>query len=185
MMLTVTLPSHFRRSLRSRCRRSLFANDTVGRSLLMMVTLPSHCRRSLRSRCRRSLFANYTVGRSLLMITSVTLPSRCRRSLFSLPSVTLSSHFRRSLFADRTVGRSLLTIPLVALFADYIRVFAIYQILLGWKILRSMYFEVNIMKPTNSPTQGQPNPRKISLKVAFGPLRPTANIFTWVGIGFI
>ena len=27
-----------------------------------------------------------------------------------------------------------------------------------------------IMKPTNSPTQGQPNPRKIGLKVAFGPL---------------
>ena len=27
-----------------------------------------------------------------------------------------------------------------------------------------------IMKPTNSPTQGQPHPRKIRLKVAFGPL---------------
>ena len=27
-----------------------------------------------------------------------------------------------------------------------------------------------IVKPTNSPTQGQPNPTKISLKVAFGPL---------------
>ena len=42
-----------------------------------------------------------------------------------------------------------------------------------------------VMKPTNSPTQGQPNPRKNSLKVAFGPLFPTANIFSWVGIGFM
>ena len=37
------------------------------------------------------------------------------------------------------------------------------------------------MKPTNSPTPGQPNPRKIRLKVAFGPLFPTANIASWVG----
>ena len=29
------------------------------------------------------------------------------------------------------------------------------------------------MKPTNSPTQGQPNPRKMRLKVAFGPLSPS------------
>ena len=42
-----------------------------------------------------------------------------------------------------------------------------------------------IMKPTNSPTQGQPNPRKIRLKVAFGPLFPTANNFSWVGIDFM
>ena len=41
------------------------------------------------------------------------------------------------------------------------------------------------MKPTNSPTQGQPNPRKIGLKVVFGPIFPTANIFSWVGIDFI
>ena len=41
------------------------------------------------------------------------------------------------------------------------------------------------MKPTNSPTQGQPNPRKIRLKVAFGPLFPTANNFSWVGIDFV
>ena len=40
-----------------------------------------------------------------------------------------------------------------------------------------------IMKPTNSSTQGQPNPRKIRLKVACGPLFPTANIISWVGIG--
>ena len=32
-------------------------------------------------------------------------------------------------------------------------------------------------KPTNSPTQGQPNPRKKRLKVAFGPLFPTAKQF--------
>ena len=41
-----------------------------------------------------------------------------------------------------------------------------------------------IMKPTNSPTQGQPNRRKIRLKVAFGPLFPTLNNFSWVGIDF-
>ena len=40
-----------------------------------------------------------------------------------------------------------------------------------------------IMKPSNSPTQGQPNPRKNSLNVAFGPLFPTANDFR--GLGFI
>ena len=38
------------------------------------------------------------------------------------------------------------------------------------------------MKPTNSPTNS--NPRKITIKVAFGPLFPTTNIFSWVGIGF-
>ena len=38
------------------------------------------------------------------------------------------------------------------------------------------------MKLTNSPTQGQPNPRKIRFKVAFGPLFPAANNFV-VGWG--
>ena len=51
--------------------------------------------------------------------------------------------------------------------------------MLGWKTHN------NIMKPTNSPTQGQPNPRKIRLKVALGPLFPTANYISWVGIDFI
>ena len=41
------------------------------------------------------------------------------------------------------------------------------------------------MKPTNSPTQGQPNPRKIRLKVTFGPLFPKVNSFSWVGNGFM
>ena len=41
------------------------------------------------------------------------------------------------------------------------------------------------MKPSNSPTQGQPNPTKIRLKVTFGPLFPTANNCSWVGIGFV
>ena len=40
------------------------------------------------------------------------------------------------------------------------------------------------MKPTDSPTRSQPNPRKVRLKVAFGPPFPTANIFSWVGIDF-
>ena len=43
------------------------------------------------------------------------------------------------------------------------------------------------MKPTNSPTQGQPNPRKNRLKVAFGPLFPTAKYYfvgwDWFQIG--
>ena len=39
-----------------------------------------------------------------------------------------------------------------------------------------------IMKPSNSPTQGQPNPRKIRLKVAFGLLFPTANNFRGLGL---
>ena len=45
-----------------------------------------------------------------------------------------------------------------------------------------------IMKPTNSPTQGQPNPRENRLKAALGPLfffSPGANNFSWVGIDFI
>ena len=42
-----------------------------------------------------------------------------------------------------------------------------------------------ILKTSNSPTQCQPNPRKIRLKVAFGQLFPTANSFSWVRIVFI
>ena len=41
------------------------------------------------------------------------------------------------------------------------------------------------MKPSNSQTQSQTNPRKNRLKVAFGPPFPTANNFSWIGIGFI
>ena len=41
-----------------------------------------------------------------------------------------------------------------------------------------------ITKPTNSPTQGHPNPRQIRLKVVTGPLFPRANNFWWVGNGF-
>ena len=42
-----------------------------------------------------------------------------------------------------------------------------------------------IMKPTNPPTQGQRYPRKIRLSAAFGPLFPTARVFSLVGIDFI
>ena len=42
-----------------------------------------------------------------------------------------------------------------------------------------------IMKPSNSPTQSQPNPRKIRLNVGFGPLFRTANNMLWVRISFI
>ena len=53
--------------------------------------------------------------------------------------------------------------------------FAIYQILLGRKAYE--YY----VKPTNSPTQGQPNPRKIRLKAAFEPTFSHSRIFLFVG----
>ena len=56
----------------------------------------------------------------------------------------------------------------------------------GLTVERRPVTHINIiMKPTNPPTQGQPNPRKIGLKVAFGPLFPTEINFSWVRIGFI
>ena len=64
-------------------------------------------------------------------------------------------------------------------FQNNIRVSAVDQFLLGGKTCKY------ILKPTNYPTQGQPNPRKNRWKVAFGPLFPTTMIFSWVGIGFI
>ena len=43
------------------------------------------------------------------------------------------------------------------------------------------------MNPTKSPTQGQPDPRKISLKVAFGPLFSHCKYFfvgwDWLCVG--
>ena len=53
------------------------------------------------------------------------------------------------------------------------------NIVLGWKRKNI------IMKPKNSPTQGQPNPKKIGAKVAFGPLFSHGKHLSWVGIGFI
>ena len=50
--------------------------------------------------------------------------------------------------------------------------------MLGWKTYK--HYETDEL-PNPRPTQ----PRKIRFKVAFGPLFPTANIFWWVGIGFI
>ena len=66
-----------------------------------------------------------------------------------------------------------------AVTATATRVFAIYQILLGWKTYRC-YYETD-----DSPTQGQPNLRKSRLNLAFGSLLPTANTFSWVEIGII
>ena len=57
------------------------------------------------------------------------------------------------------------------------RVFAIYQILLGWKT-HKYHFE------TDELTNPRPIPKN-SLIVAFGPLFPTAIIFSWVGIDFV
>ena len=55
------------------------------------------------------------------------------------------------------------------------------KILLGWKTDHFI-----IMKPTNSPTQGQPNPeKKNGSKAAFAPrFLPTANIF-FAGLGLV
>ena len=63
---------------------------------------------------------------------------------------------------------------------DYNRMFAIYQILLGWKTYPSKYFETDEL-PNPRPTQ----PKKIRLKVAFGLLFPTEMNLSWVRIGFI
>ena len=61
-----------------------------------------------------------------------------------------------------------------------IRLFAIYQILLGWGTYK--YF----MKPRNFPTQGQSNPRKIRSKVAnWATFSLYTTIFSWVGIDFV
>ena len=55
--------------------------------------------------------------------------------------------------------------------------FAIDQVLLGWKTYTGRNYDE---------TGELPNPRKNRLKVVFGPLFPTANIFSWwVGIDFI
>ena len=60
-----------------------------------------------------------------------------------------------------------------------IGVFAIYEILLSWKTCK-YYHETD--EPSN-PGPGQP--KKEQVEVAFGPLFPTANNFSWVRIGFI
>ena len=63
---------------------------------------------------------------------------------------------------------------------DKIRVFATYQVLLGWKTYEYCY-------ETEELPEGKPNLRKISFekKRHLGHFFPTANIFSWVGIYFI
>ena len=65
--------------------------------------------------------------------------------------------------------------------AVVVRVFAIYQIMLGWKTYKYYYKTDELPNPR--PTQ----PKKIRLKVAFGPplFSHSKIIFPWVGIGFI
>ena len=55
------------------------------------------------------------------------------------------------------------------------------QYKLGWvgKTYGYYYETDELPKPKANPIQ-----EKLGLKVAFGPLFPTANIFSWVGIGF-
>ena len=60
-------------------------------------------------------------------------------------------------------------------------VYTVYQIMLGWKTY-TYYYETDEL-PNPRPAQ---NPRKIRVKVAFGPLFPTEELFvSWVGIGFV
>ena len=59
------------------------------------------------------------------------------------------------------------------------RVCAIQHVLMGWKTNKH-YFEAYEL-PDPRPTQ----PKKKMLKVTFGTLFPTANIFSWVGIDFM
>ena len=56
----------------------------------------------------------------------------------------------------------------------------IYQILLGWKTYK-YYDEIDEL-PNPRPTQSLV---KLEKKGGVGPLFPTANIFSWVGIDFI
>ena len=62
------------------------------------------------------------------------------------------------------------------------RVFAIYQIMLGWKTWKYYYETDELPNP-----KGQPNPRKNRLKVTFGPLFPHSKHFfggwDWFSIG--
>ena len=89
-----------------------------------------------------SMFVVY-VGHGLVHLDLCwTILSWVRDSRESTPQV--SSITKSRSYDTRTLNRTLFST---------IRVFAIYQILLGWKNINI------IMKPTNSPTQGQPNPR--------------------------
>ena len=55
-----------------------------------------------------------------------------------------------------------------------------------WVGLENTYLVDITMKPTNSPTQGQPNPRKIRSKVALGPIfLPQQIIFRGLGLIFV
>ena len=61
-----------------------------------------------------------------------------------------------------------------------IRVFAICQILMGWKTCKYYYETDELPNPKANPTQ-----EKIGEKWHFGPLFPTQqNNFSWVGIDF-
>ena len=65
----------------------------------------------------------------------------------------------------------------------------IYQILLDWKQYEYCYEILEFPNPR--PTQPKKNWVKSGFwalkvaKVAFGPLFPTGNLFSWVGIGFV
>ena len=62
----------------------------------------------------------------------------------------------------------------------HIRVFAIYQIMLGWKTYE--YFYETDELPNPKPIQ----PKKKLVKGGiFGPLFPVGNTFSWVGVDFV
>ena len=58
--------------------------------------------------------------------------------------------------------------------------------MLGWVGKHIPWYTPSIIvKPTNSPTQGQPSPRKIRLKVALGPLFFPSQQIIFRGLGLI
>ena len=64
----------------------------------------------------------------------------------------------------------------------------------GWVVERQDYADLRMHVSTvpgipvnrrTSQPEANPTQEKLGKKVAIGPLFPTANIFSWVGIGFI
>ena len=85
---------------------------------------------------------------------------------------------RLDLSIDASFG--VCTLPVMEQISCYVRLFTMYHILLGWKTCE--YYYVTDKLPNPRPTH---HPRKNRLKMALGPLFPTANNFSWVWIGFV
>ena len=108
-------------------------------------------------------------------------------SISTVVSSTETTNNQRHFTAGEWMSRLNLKNLLLSKYHAYLSKFKSKPVVLGCSGFTKFCWvgkHVNIiMKPTNSPTQGQPNQRKNRLKVAFGPLSPT--VFRWVEIGFI